>query len=225
MKPFRYMTALYLDRNGMNHLKKRQFKEAISKFMRAEKIFEEIGDRTDKGKQSGNLAMAYRGLAITQNDIRCLDKGIEYGEEALKISREVNDKVMEANALSDLGNLYSIRIDKSKPASIAGTEDNSVLQLSTDGIQHFFSDAIRAIECLEEAADAFRKLDNQAMTGNSLFMLAVTLAKTGHNDRALTVAHEAAGVLAKANSPLLRNVNDFLMMAEGYNSVKRSPMK
>jgi tetratricopeptide (TPR) repeat protein len=214
MKLFKYITALYLDRKGMKQMQKRQCKEAISIFTRAGKLFSEIGDRASMGKQSGNLAIAYRCLYITQNDIGYLDKGIEHGERALGISREVKDKVMEANALSDLGNLYSIRMEKSEPASIVGTADNPLLQLSAEGIQHFFGDATRAIECLEKAAEAFREIGDQEMVGSSLFMLAVTLARTSQTERALTTAHEAAKILARTNSSLLRDVNKFLLMAE-----------
>lgn len=214
MKLFKYITALYLDRKGMKHLQKRQYAEAVSIFMRAGKLFKEMGDRAGMGKQSGNLAMAYRVLGITQNDVRYLNKGIEYGEQALKISREVEDKVMEANALSDLGNLYSARIDKSEPASIVGTEENPMLHLSSEGIQHFVGDSMRAIEYLERATDAFREIGDQEMVGSSLFMLAVTLSMTGHRDRALTVAKDAAKILTKTNSSLLKDVNQFLMMAE-----------
>lgn len=217
MKLFKYITALYLDRKGMKYLQKRQYKEAVSIFMRAGKLFKEIGNRAGIGKQSGNLAMAYRVLGITQNDIKYLNKGIEYGEQALRISHEVKDKVMEANALNDLGNIYSARSDQSDPVTIVGANDNPVLRLSAEGIQGFFGDATKAIECLEKAADAFREVGDQEMVGSSLFMLAFTLAKTGHNDRAVKVAHDAAKVLAKTNSSLLEQVNEFLKMAEGKN--------
>ena len=214
MKLFKYIRALYLDRKGMKHLQKNQYKEAVSIFMHAGKLFKEIKDRAGMGKQAGNLAMAYRVLAATKNDSRYINKGIEYGEQALKISREVKDKVMEAHALNDLGNLYSTRSDQSKPASIVGTKDNPMLHLSAEGIQNFVGDNTRAIEYLEKAVEAFREIGDLEMVGSSSFMLAITLAKAGFSDRALTVAKIAAKVLTKTNSLLLKDVNQFLMMVE-----------
>ena len=143
-----------------------------------------------------------------------LIKELTYGEQALKVAQEVKDKVTEANAFNDLGNLYSARINKSQPASFGGTKDNPVLELSAEGIQNFFGDATRAIDYLEKAADAFQKLGNFEMTGSSLFMLAFTLSETGHKDRALAVAHDAARILAKINSSLLNDVNEFLAVIE-----------
>ena len=75
-KPFNYITALSLDKKGFKCVQKQQYQKAISIFRRAGKLFQEIGNRGGVSKQLGNLAMTYRVLGTTQNNVEYLNKGI-----------------------------------------------------------------------------------------------------------------------------------------------------
>ena len=79
-RQFKYIKADSLDRKGIKYLQKGQYQKAVSIFHSAGKLLQEIGDRSGVGKELGNLAMTYRMLDATQNNVEYLNKGIEYGK-------------------------------------------------------------------------------------------------------------------------------------------------
>ncbi|WP_377478298.1 MAG: CHAT domain-containing tetratricopeptide repeat protein [Microcoleus anatoxicus] len=86
-------------KQGIQHHKLSQFREALQSWEQALTIYREIGYRQGEANSLGSLGIAYQSLGQFQ-------KAIEFYEQSLRISREIGYRLGEAASLGNLGNSY-----------------------------------------------------------------------------------------------------------------------
>ncbi|TAD97352.1 MAG: tetratricopeptide repeat protein [Oscillatoriales cyanobacterium] len=84
-------------KQGIQHHKLSQFREALQSWEQALTIYREIGYRQGEANSLGSLGIAYQSLGQFQ-------KAIEFYEQSLEISREIKYRQGEAISLNNLGN-------------------------------------------------------------------------------------------------------------------------
>jgi tetratricopeptide (TPR) repeat protein len=140
-------------------------KKALSQFERALEISRKKGDRKGEGYSLEMLGEVLPIIEKEQDDIKYLNRAIEYSETALRISQEINDRTLEGKVLRTLAMAHMRRND-----------NNS------------------AIEHLEKSIAVFREIGNLEEIANSLTALAFLLQKTEQVDRSQQVAREASHI-------------------------------
>lgn len=141
--------------------------KALIQFERSLEIARKTGDRKAEGY---SLEMLARVLPNIENNIKHLQRAIEYSETTLAISKEIDDKTLEGKGLRTLAG-----------AHIARNDINS-------------ADLVLANGYLEKSINVFRETGNLEETANSLTALAFLLQKLGLVERAQQIAREASQI-------------------------------
>lgn len=95
----RKLSADKLFKQGIQHLGRSEFKEALQPLQQAATIYQEIGERKGEGKALGNIGVAYYYLGN-------YPKAIDYHNSSLKIARDIKNREGEGAALDNLGLVY-----------------------------------------------------------------------------------------------------------------------
>ncbi|WP_424094656.1 tetratricopeptide repeat protein [Moorena producens] len=91
--------AYKLFQQGLSHVGRGEFPEALESWQKALAIYKQIGNHLGEAASLGNLGTAYYHLGD-------YFKAIDYHQQSLAIKREISDRYGEANSLGNLGIAY-----------------------------------------------------------------------------------------------------------------------
>jgi len=100
-------------------------------------------------------------------------KAIECHEQALVIAHEVGDRLLEGQALANLGAAHMSRRATFPGGSIAGRKKKPMLHIDGDELRRVLGDANQAIEYYEKARTIFREIGDANAVASQSFLMAI----------------------------------------------------
>ena len=168
---------------------------------KAVEVFETLllsEEKSLKGVALGNLGVAYADLGE-------VERAIEYYEQALKISRDIQDRQGEGGALGNLGVAYADlgEVERAieyheqalsihREVKNRQGEGNAFVNLG--GAYHRLGEVERAIEYHEQALKISRDIQDRQGEGGALGNLGVAYADLGEVERAIEYFEQALSI-------------------------------
>lgn len=173
------MNARLLINSGKNQISRGNYREAISKYLDANKLLEGLTDSTARAQQNSvllNTGTCYSKMGVA-------DSAFFYLLQSRKMAEELNDRDGEANALLNIGNTYQ-RFDDTKNAILYTQQGLSVYNETGNAIriQAGYSNLAALYDkagMTREAEDAFNEAEKWAVKLNLKKQLGVIYHNKG----------------------------------------------
>jgi tetratricopeptide (TPR) repeat protein len=198
-------------------------------------ISREVGDRRGEGVTLNNLGRAYYSLALLEGYNRQFQRGalrknayilrgIECSQRALAISRECDDRLNEASALSNLGRMYAFlhlyqRAIKYFERGLASAceagqyFDQIQILFGLSGAYKELNDNHRAIEYLEQALTIDRELGNARGEASVIGAMGAVYGKIDNYRQAVKLFQEQLSIYRRFND---RRGESGALMSTGF---------
>ncbi|WP_424094660.1 CHAT domain-containing protein [Moorena producens] len=200
-----------LVQQGLSHVDRSEFPEALQSYRQALMIYKQIGYRLGEAKSLTNLGLAYDHLGDYK-------KAIDYYQKSLVIAREIGNRLGEAKSLGNLGNAYGHLGDYKKALDYHQNslaikreignplgEANSLNNLGA--IYQSLGDYKKAIDYYQKSLAIKREIGNRVGEANSLNSLGSAYGNLGdyknaidYHQNSLAIKREIGNPLGEANS-------------------------
>lgn len=201
-----YKLALAYDNLGRQHQQTRQFSEALQSFQQALEIYRNSNFRaafTQESRQQeaavlGNTGLAYGGLEQ-------YERAIDFFEQALAITRDIDERQVEAIVLSNMGDAYYLleRFERAIEVyeqwltlapEIDDRQSESRILGNLGSSYDALEDYDRAIEFLEQSLAIQREISDLPGTALSLNNLGNAYRSLEQFDRAIEFYEQALAI-------------------------------
>ncbi|NET81963.1 MAG: tetratricopeptide repeat protein [Moorea sp. SIO1F2] len=200
-----------LFQQGLSHVRRSEFPEALQSWQQALVIYKQIGYRLGEARSLGVLGITYRNLGEYK-------KAIDYHQQSIAIARDIGHRHGEGASLDNLGGAYFNLGDYKKAidyhqkslaiAREIGYRLGEAASLNNLGIVYYHLGKYKkAIDYHQQSLTIAREIGNRLGQGNSLNNLGATYSQLGdykkaidYHQQSLTIAREIGNRLSQGNS-------------------------
>ncbi|BBD63376.1 TPR repeat-containing protein (plasmid) [Nostoc sp. HK-01] len=180
-------------KQSLEQVQANQFESALKSFEQPLKIYQEIKDRRGEG-------YTLRGLGLTYLGLRNQPKAIEYFQQSLSISREINDPELEALMQKYLTQLQVKNNPQTTTAQIVEQKNQESLRLFEIGRQQLnqsqFNEALTTFQKVLVIVRTIKIPEGEAHTLNSIGLV---YSKIGDYKKALDYCQKALAIDRQLN--------------------------